>query len=317
MCGVVIGRSQISSTSEGLEPSMKLVVTGGAGSVSKPLAQRLLTQGHDVTVVGRSPGNLADLVGAGAQQAIGDLEDVGFLTSTFAGADGVYLMLPGNGSADSVKDFSVKLAEGFVAALTGSSVSRVVFLSSCAAHRLDGAGPLSGLGLAESVLAALTDTSLLALRAGYFYTNLLQSVDQLRATGTLGNMFDIPAGTLPIVDPDDIANVAAKALTTDEYAGRTYVYVASDETGTDEIAALIGREIGQPHLRWSRLPSDDVAAVFRSFGFAESAVQDYLEGFVALDEGVLYEEYATDRPQLGTTKIEDFAKTFAAAYDGS
>jgi len=30
-------------------------------------------------------------------------------------------------------------------------------------------------------------------------------------------------------------------------------------------------------------------------------------------EGVLYQEHATYRPQLGTTKIEDFGKTFAAA----
>ena len=30
-------------------------------------------------------------------------------------------------------------------------------------------------------------------------------------------------------------------------------------------------------------------------------------------KGVLYQEHATYRPQLGTTKIEDFGKTFAAA----
>ncbi len=38
---------------------MKLVVTGGAGHVSKPLTELLLREGHDVTVVGRKAENFA------------------------------------------------------------------------------------------------------------------------------------------------------------------------------------------------------------------------------------------------------------------
>ena len=73
---------------------MKFVVTGAAGHVSKPLTELLLKKGHDVTVVGRSPKNLEGLVKLGAKTAIGDMGDVPFLTETFKGADGVYLMLP-------------------------------------------------------------------------------------------------------------------------------------------------------------------------------------------------------------------------------
>ncbi|MCU1697109.1 MAG: sugar nucleotide epimerase [Mycobacterium sp.] len=92
--------------------------------------------------------------------------------------------------------------------------------------------------------------------------------------------------------------------------------MASDVSGADEIAALIGREIGKPDLRWSRYASDDVANVFRGFGFSMGAVREYVEGFVVLDEGVLFEQYATDKPSLGQFKIEDFARTFAAVYRG-
>ena len=73
---------------------MKFVVTGAAGHVSKPLTELLLKKGRDVTVVGRSPKNLEGLVKLGAKTAIGDMGDVPFLTETFKGADGVYLMLP-------------------------------------------------------------------------------------------------------------------------------------------------------------------------------------------------------------------------------
>jgi hypothetical protein len=73
---------------------MKFVVTGAAGHVSKPLTELLLKKGHDVTVVGRNPKNLEGLVKLGAKTAIGDMGNVPFLTETFKGADGVYLMLP-------------------------------------------------------------------------------------------------------------------------------------------------------------------------------------------------------------------------------
>jgi uncharacterized protein YbjT (DUF2867 family) len=294
--------------------NMKIVVTGSAGNVSSPLARLLLQQGHDVTVVGRNAENLVELVSAGAHAAIGDLEDLAFLKRTIAGADGVYLMLPPGWSASSIKQFSVRLAKGFVSALEGSSVTRVVFLSSYGAHRLQDAGPISGMGLAEGVLNTLPGVSVLSLRAGYFYTNLSLALDHLRITGEIGNMFDVPAGTFAVVDPVDIAEVAAKALTTDEYADRSHVYVVSDETGTDEIAELIGREIGKPDLHWSRYGPEDMAGVFREYGMTEGAVADYLEMFVALDRGVLFEHYVTEKPPLGKVTIEDFAKAFAKAY---
>lgn len=72
----------------------KFVITGGAGNVSKPLTEILLSKGHEVTVVGRTADKLAGLVSLGAKAAIGDLSDVPFLTKTFEGADGVYLLIP-------------------------------------------------------------------------------------------------------------------------------------------------------------------------------------------------------------------------------
>ncbi|KRQ20401.1 hypothetical protein AOT83_06620 [Mycobacteroides sp. H001] len=295
---------------------MKYVVTGSAGKVSKPLSMRLLQQGHDVTVVGRSSANLAELVDAGAHAAVGDLADVDFLSDTFAGADGVYLMLPPGWSSPSIKEMSVQLAQGFVTALAGSGVKRVVFLSSYGAHRLLDAGAISGMGLAEGILHALPNASVLALRPGYFYTNLLLSVDSLRETGELGNMFDIPAGTFTLVDPVEIAEVASVALTTDEYSDRSHVYIVSDERDTDSIATLIGREIGKPGLRWSRYTTAAMSEAFRQYGMTQGAIDDYVEMFDALDKGVLFEHYVTERPALGKSKLEDFVKVFADAYRG-
>jgi hypothetical protein len=52
------------------------------------------------------------------------------------------------------------------------SIASSAFLSSYGAHRLDDAGAISGMGLAEVVLNKLDCVNVLSLRAGYFYSNL-------------------------------------------------------------------------------------------------------------------------------------------------
>jgi uncharacterized protein YbjT (DUF2867 family) len=293
---------------------MKFVVTGAAGHVSKPLTELLLARGHEVTVIGRKAENLAGLVRSGAKAAVGHLEDVPFLTKTFRGADGVYLMLPPSWQASDLKTIGTEFAEGFSTAIKSSGVCNAVFLSSYGAHRLDDAGAISGLGRAEVVLNKLIGVNVLHLRAGYFYTNLLLSIDLIKQSGVMGNMFTIPAGTFTVVDTGDIALAAADALTKLEFKGHSYEYVVSDESGTDEIASVIGNAIGKPDLKWVKFPAADFKQVLRSFGFAEGAANEYVEMFTTLGTGLLFEDYVKVKPKLYPTKINDFAKKFAAAY---
>jgi hypothetical protein len=81
----------------------------------------------------------------------------------------------------------------------------------------------------------------------------------------MGNMFTIPDGTFTVVDPDDIARVAAEALDKLNFKGHSHVYVLSDLSGTDEIASLIGMEIGIPDLKWVKFPAEDFKKVLVSY----------------------------------------------------
>jgi uncharacterized protein YbjT (DUF2867 family) len=292
----------------------KYVVTGGAGHVSKPLTEILLKEGKDVTVIGRNPDNLAGLVKQGATAAIGDLYDVPFLTEAFQGADGVYLMLPPSWDKSDLKQIGKDLAEGFVKAVKASGVKHVVFLSSYGAHRLEDAGAISGLGLAEVVLNGLDGVNVLHLRTGYFYTNLLFSVDLIKTQGIMGNMFTIPEGTFTVVDPEDIAVAAADALISKTFKGHSFKYVISDLTGTDEIAAAIGKEIGIPDLKWVKFPPGETKSALQGFGFSDGAANDYVEMFTTLGTGLLFEDFFAGKHPYGGVSIEEYAKKFKAIY---
>jgi uncharacterized protein YbjT (DUF2867 family) len=157
--------------------------------------------------------------------------------------------------SDDQKKQSVQYAKNFSTAIRAAGVKNVVFLSSYGAHRLDDAGAISGCGLAEVVLNELDAVNVLSLRVGYFYSNLLLPLDLVKTSGHMGNMFTIPDGTFTVVDTDDIARAAAEALDTLNFEGHSHIYVISDLTGTDEIASLIGKEIGSPDLRWLKFPA--------------------------------------------------------------
>ena len=191
---------------------MNYVITGGAGHISKPLAETLIAAGHQVTIIGRNAANLQELVAKGAKAAIGSVEDVAFLSATFKGADGLYLMIPPNYGTTDLKGAITQVGKNYAAALKASPVKHVVVLSSIGAHLPDGTGPITGLHRTEQALNELTDINILYLRPAFFYYNLLGLVGLVKHAGIIGNNFSIPAGKFPIVDTNDIAAVAADCL---------------------------------------------------------------------------------------------------------
>lgn len=50
---------------------MKIIVTGSLGHISKPLAEKLLQQGHGVTVVSSNPERQQEIEALGARATIG------------------------------------------------------------------------------------------------------------------------------------------------------------------------------------------------------------------------------------------------------
>src|SRR5690349_13509900 len=109
---------------------MKIVVTGSLGNISKPLTQDLVEKGHLITVISRKPEKQKDIEALGARAAIGCIQDVKFLSTTFTGADAVYCMEPPYNHDLTAE----RLAHNYVHAIQQSGVKRLVNLSSLGAH---------------------------------------------------------------------------------------------------------------------------------------------------------------------------------------
>ncbi|MFT3676295.1 MAG: NAD(P)H-binding protein [Chitinophagaceae bacterium] len=293
---------------------MKYVITGGAGHISKPLALTLLKAGHQVTVVGRNAQNLTALTGAGATAAIGSLEDEAFLQETFKGADAVYTMVPPMHNPNNWKAEIGVIGEKYARAIKAAGIKYVVNLSSIGAHLPDGVGPVSGLYLVENALNKLTDVNILHLRPAYFYHNLLANISLIRQAGIIGANFSLPDGRFPIVHPADIAAVAAEELLKLSFTGHGIRYIASDETGTQQIASTIGQAIGKPDLPWVAFTTDQAVQGMTGAGLPLEIARNYAEMNEALGSGKMTEDYWINRPALAPTRLGSFVKEFAAAY---
>ena len=97
---------------------MKIVLTGGTGYIGSVLLQQLVAAGHAVTALVRSDEAAAKVRKAGAEAAVGDLQDTAWTARLFAAADGVvHTAAPSDGSGEQLDRTVVAAA---VEALSGT-----------------------------------------------------------------------------------------------------------------------------------------------------------------------------------------------------
>ena len=293
---------------------MKYVLTGSLGNISKPLAERLIAAGHNVTVISSKSDKTAQIEALGGKAAIGSVDDVPFLTTTFSGADAVYTMVPPNFGSGDWKKYIAGIGENYAAAIKASGVKNIVNLSSIGAHMSEGCGPVSGLYHVEKALNNLEDVNIKHLRPGFFYPNFLANIGMIKHLGIIGGNYG--EGTkLVIVHTNDIAEAAAEELLALSFTGKSVRYVASDEKTTNEVAFILGNAIGKPELPWINFKDEDTVSGMLQAGLPQEVAENYAEMGAAMRSGEMASDYNLNRPAVfGNTKLEAFAPLFAAIY---
>jgi len=227
-------------------------------------------------------------------------------------------MVPPNFDAKEWKKWIGSIGKNYADAIKAKGIKYVVNLSSVGAHLNDGVGPVSGLHLAEEALNTLTDVNIKHLRPSYFYQNLFSNIGLIKHAGIIGSNFNVTDSKFALVDPSDIAAVAIEALLQLNFTGHTVHYIASDEVSTSTIANEIGKAIGKPELAWIPFTNEQAYDGMKQAGLPEEITKNYVEMGEAVNSGIMYEDYWKHHPPtLGKTKLADFVKVFAAAYNAN
>lgn len=297
---------------------MKIIVTGSLGNISKPLTKELVSKGHDVTVISTSSERQSEIEALGAKAAIGSMENVDFLTETFKGSDVVYAMEALNAGVffDHNIDFieaNTQIGKNYKEAFEKSGVKKIVHLSSIGAHMSSGNGILVFHYNVEKILNELPeDVSIKFMRPVGFYYNMYSFIPTIKSQNMIIQNYGGDEKE-PWVSPLDISSVIAKEIEK-PFNGREVRYIASEEISPNEIAQTLGKAIGNPELKWLTVSDEDLVNGMINAGMNPTTAKGFVEMNAARGNGVLYEDYYKNRPVLGKTKVEDFAKDFAKVY---
>jgi uncharacterized protein YbjT (DUF2867 family) len=261
---------------------LTIAVTTPTGNVGSHVVRMLCQAGVRPRLLLRNPDRLDAGIRDQVELAVGDQRDAGYVAEATHGAEAVFWVHPDDFSLPDPDADAERTGEGLAAAMRENGIARVVFQSSIGAEKRHGAGFIDGLARIEQRLDAAreeTGAALLHLRCGYFMTNLLMNLDELRA-GQLTTIRELDE-PMPWVDPRDIAAVATVRLLASDWAGRQVqaVHGPADLTWT-EAAAALSAATGAA-IKAHQLTADEQRAVLRRAGLGEVAV----EGIVGMSTG--------------------------------
>jgi uncharacterized protein YbjT (DUF2867 family) len=195
-----------------------------------------------------------------------------------------------------------------------SGVRYVVFLSSVGAEQPTGTGPIAGLHAQEQRLRTLAGTSVLILRAGFFFENFHLSLGLIKQQGIAGDSVASDA-ELPMVGTRDIAAVAAQALGARDWTGVVVRELLGPCDLTHaEAVRILGARIGKPDLQYVQFPYADAAQALIQAGLSESFAGLYVEMTRAFNEGRVKSREGRNPHNTTPTRFEDFAEELAVAY---
>jgi uncharacterized protein YbjT (DUF2867 family) len=116
----------------------------------------------------------------------------------------------------------------------------------------------------------------------------------------------------------DIAAVALKHLLNLDFTGKNHVYVLGARDYTyEEIAAIFGKAIGRPELKYMQFPYEDAKKAMMMMGMGESLAGRMVEFTKAMNEGLVSSDYVRTAENTTPTTAEEFANVFCEVFENS
>ncbi|MEU6668085.1 NAD(P)H-binding protein [Streptomyces sp. NPDC046727] len=197
----------------------------------------------------------------GVRHVTADLAELTSLTPALDGAKALFLLLSGDLHAPEARPADI------IGLAAASGVRRVVLLSSQGvATRPLGPSRVAMRAVEDALRESGVDWAV--LRPGGFASNALAWAESVRTQGTVAAPFGDVG--VPVIDPADIAEVAAACLLDDRHTGGVYELTGPEVITPRQQAEAIAFALGSP-VRFHELTRDEAKATMTRFVPAELA----------------------------------------------
>ena len=239
-----------------------ILITGATGNVGGELVRQLSAAQQPVRALVRSSDRAGKL--AGVETAAGDLDKPASLATALKGVRAVFLL---GGYPD---------MPSILSAIRQAGVERVVLLSSrsVAGGKPDNA--IVSMWMVSEAAVRSSGVSWTILEPSGFMSNALRWAPQIRASDVIRAPFaDAP---IAMIDPADIAAVAALALTSPGHDSRTYMLSGPEAIRPADQVRVLAEVLGR-NLRFEAQP-DAEARIEMSKSMPAKVVDAFFRFFV-------------------------------------
>jgi uncharacterized protein YbjT (DUF2867 family) len=286
-----------------------ILVTGASGNVGSRLVRELLAAGAPARALVRRPEAAAELEALGANVVVGTFEDADALRQAARGVERVYVVSPPG------VDGMVEEQLAVVRAAAAEGVGHVVKQSSIGADLDTDASIVVAHRRIEEAIEA-SGMAWTHLRPHWFMQNELGQAGTIAADG----VFYAPDVTkISMIDVGDVAEVAARVLTSDGHEGKAYVLTGPQALSYSAVAEIYSRVLGRD-VRWQEVTLDDARDSMREAGMPDELAVGFPEimggyrgGGVMRDVSPAVEELTGHPPRA----FEDFVRENRAAFGGT
>jgi uncharacterized protein YbjT (DUF2867 family) len=275
-----------------------ILVTGATGNVGGELVRTLVAAGEPVRALIRRDSDRSRLP-LGAEAVVGDLNRPDALAQALAGVRGVHLL-------SGYQDLAGLLAES-----RRAGVEHVVLQSSSAVPGGDMSNAVARYHILSEAAVRESGLAWTFLQPNSFMSNMLQWAPQLRVGDVVRAPF--PDVRVATIDPYDIAEVSAAALTSRAHDGRSYRLSGPESLLPADRVRVLGEVLGR-ELRFEGQSDEEARQEMLS-----SMPAEYVDAFFSFfAEGTLDESEVLDNVQRVTGQeprcFEQWATAHADAF---
>jgi uncharacterized protein YbjT (DUF2867 family) len=265
---------------------VRITVTTPTGNVGRHVVEMLVRAGVRPTVLVRDPARMDAAVLERVDAVPVDQRDADAVVAATKGTDALFWVDPPTFADDPSADYALA-TDAVARAVSENQIARTVFQSSIGAELRHGAGEIDDLARTEERLDA-TGAPVLHLRCGFFFSNLLLSIDAVRA-GVVPIVLPVDQ-PMPWVAPRDIAEVAVSRLLSDGWTGRRVQAVHGPaDLSWAQAAAIVTDATGHP-VRAERITDDEMRGMLAGYGMSDGLVEAVMGMSTGMRDGFVPEQ---------------------------
>ena len=283
----------------------KILVTGATSNYGGAMIQNLIATKADIRALVHHESKAQGLRDAGVEVVVGDYLRPETLDAAFEGVDKVFLHTP-------LSPDAAKMASNCIAAARRAGKSHIVRLAEKTPEPVSAVrtGVLHAQVNAELEASGLPYTS---LRPTFYMQNTMSAAQSVASAGMIYMPFK--DAKLGMIDMRDVAETAAKILTTEGHEGQTYVMTGPASISIRDVASGLSKALGK-EVKYVNVPMEAALESMIGMGMPQWLAEAFCEYFGNHSTGV--SDFTTNDVEMLTGHLprsyETFARDFAQYF---